>query len=95
MKNLRKVTEGLKDSKRKTSDNAVAGLFPFQTEENLRSFERSCFNEKFREAMVGCSLLLAYISYIHMYLIQYLTQSCFLIYNNFKELRMSPQLYEA
>ena len=69
MKNLRKVTEGLKDSKRKTSDNAVAGLFPFQTEENLRSFKRSCLNEKFREAVVGCSLLLAYISYIHMYLI--------------------------
>ena len=69
MKSMRKVTEGLKDSKRKTSDNAVAGLFPFQAEENLRSFERSCLNEKFREAVVGCSLLLAYISYIHMYLI--------------------------
>ena len=69
MKSLRKVTEGLKDLKRKTSDNAVAGLFPFQTEENLRSFERSCLNEKFREAVVGCSLLLAYISYIHMNLI--------------------------
>ena len=60
MKSLRKVTEGLNDSKRKTSDNAVAGLFPFQTEENLKSFERSCLNEIFREAVVGCSLLFVY-----------------------------------
>jgi len=66
---LRKSVEALMKSKTPVSDIQMAERLPLKTEEDLRSFERSCLEEKFRETVVGIEYVaynipIAYITFI-------------------------------